>query len=163
MADRRDRSRTPPLDAHKAGDNKAWSNIGVKMFITVPTYVSLSHFHMGSLSFDNRSIVGRAGPAAGPALGVGAGPPAVEAAAAGPAVEEAAAGPAVEAAAAEPNGSEADAGAGTNGPEGPTAPAVVEGAHGQEAAARPSARPDRTRARLAAPRFASAQLGCSKI
>ena len=125
MADRRDRSRSPPLDAHKAGDNKAWSNIGVKMFITTPTYVSLSHFHMGSLSFDNRSIVGRAGPAAGPALGVGAGPPAVEAAAAGPAVE---------AAAAEPNGSEADAGAGTNGPEGPTAPAVVEGAHGPEAA-----------------------------
>ena len=63
---RRDRSRSPPLHAHTRGDNKAWSNIGVKIYVTTPTYVSVANHNLGSLSFEKRSIAGPDVPA-GPA------------------------------------------------------------------------------------------------
>ena len=103
-----DRSRSPPLHAHTRGDNKAWSNFGVKMFLTTPVYVTPTSWCLGNLSFENRSIAGP-GPAAGPA-----GP-------AGPAVP-AGPGPALEAAAAAPAGSDDDPGAGPNVPEGQNVP-----------------------------------------
>ena len=120
---RSDRSRSPPLHAHNKGENKAWSNFGAKSFISTPVYVTPTSWHLGSLSFETRSIAGP-GPAAGPAGPAGpSGPgPALEAAAAGPAgsdddpaLEAAAAGPAEPA---RPANEEAAAAAGPNVPEG---------------------------------------------
>ena len=103
-----DRSRSPPLHAHAQGDNKAWSNFGVKIFVTTPVYVTPTSIRFAGVDFANRSIAGP-GPAAGPAGPAGpapagpAGPGALEAAAASPGagpnvqerqhVEAAAAGP----------------------------------------------------------------------
>ena len=75
---RLDRSRSPPLACHARGDNKAWSNIAFKIYVTTPTYVSVNNYNLGSISFENRSIAGPAG-SGGPAAGLagpdaGAGP-----------------------------------------------------------------------------------------
>ena len=103
-----DRSRSPPLHAHAQGDNKAWSNFSVKIWVTTPVYATTTHIHLVNVDLANRSIAGP-GPAAGPAGPAGpapagpAGPGALEAAAANPGagpnvperqhVEPAAAGP----------------------------------------------------------------------
>ena len=91
-----DRSRSPPLHAHAQGDNKAWSNFSVKLWVTTPVYATTTHIHVVHVDLANRSIAGP-GPAARPAgpaspapEGPGpAGPGALEAAAAGPGAGEA--------------------------------------------------------------------------
>ena len=127
---RPDRSRSPPLDAHTRGDNKAWSNFGLKMFITTPTYVSPTTWNMGSLSFEKRSIVGRAGPAAG--AGAAAAGPKADAGPEGQNDDQASE-------AAGPNGPEADAGAGPHVPAEPgAAPSGPEADPGAEPGAGPN-------------------------
>ena len=104
----RSRSRSPPLVSHQRGDNKAWSNTSVRVYITTPTYVSIVSQDLGRINYTTRALA--VPPAAVPPV-----PPVPPAAV--PPVPSAAVPPASEAdAGAGETQAEADAGAGAAQP-----------------------------------------------
>ena len=56
VMDQRSRSRSPPLVSHKHGDNKAWSNTSVRVYVTTPTYVSIVSHDLGSITYVSRAL-----------------------------------------------------------------------------------------------------------
>lgn len=56
MTPQGDRNRSTPLPCHAKGDNKAWSNIGIKIYITMPTYVNVVNHQLGTITCANRAI-----------------------------------------------------------------------------------------------------------
>ena len=56
MTPQRDRSRSPPLVSHQRGDNQAWSNTALRIYVTTPTYASVVSHDLGHITYATRAL-----------------------------------------------------------------------------------------------------------